>query len=342
MKDQQHEEDHAAVTNDDALYRHRLRVLATAQELGNVRAACRIHGIHHSTFYRWKALVDRQGLEMLRPRERRAPQMPNAISVVLEQRILAYALAFPGQGPDRISSELRREKWGGLRVSPNGIWRVLRRHGLSTRSARLGLVAGYAAADEPRPTRVPEVRHIKADHPGALVQMDCFCIGRLSGTKGTLWQYTAIDVASSFVWAELHATAKNPSAKWTSELARRVAYDLKARGWRLEAITTDNGSEFVSHDFSHTVTNLLGAEHRRIKAGRPQSNGCVERVQLTILDECWKPAFARFLIPKQTGLRRELEDYIELYNTDRAHNGYRNKGRTPEEVIGKAKMYAKP
>jgi hypothetical protein len=33
---------------------------------------------------------------------------------------------------------------------------------------------------------------------------------------------------------------------------------------------------------------------------------------------------------------------VYLYNTDRAHNGYRNKGRTPEEVIGKAKMYAKP
>ena len=330
------------MNNDDALFRHRLRVLATAQELGNVRAACRIHGVHHSTFYRWKAMAERQGLEMLRPRERRAPQMPNAIPVMVEQRILAYALAFPGQGPDRIASELRRDKWGGLRVSANGIWRVLRRHGLSTRAARLGLVAGYAAAEEPRPRRRPEVRHIQADEPGELVQMDCFCIGRLSGTKGTLWQYTAIDVASSYLWAELHATAKNPSAKWTSELARHVARDLSRRGWKLEAVSSDNGSEFASREFVHTVVDVLGAEHRRIKAGRPQSNGCVERVQLTVLDECWKPAFARFLIPKQTGLRRELEGYVRLYNTDRAHNGYRNKGQTPEEVIGKTKMYAKP
>ena len=172
--------------------------------------------------------------------------------------------------------------------------------------------------------------------------MDCFCIGRLTGSTGTVWQYSAIDVASSYLWAEIHATAKNPSAKWTSELARRVAYDLKARGWRLEAVSSDNGSEFTSRDFVHTVTDVLGAKHRRIKAGRPQSNGSVERVQLTILDECWKPAFARFLIPKQTGLRRELEEYVRLYNTDRAHTGYRNKGRTPEEVIGKAKMYARP
>ena len=25
--------------------------------------------------------------------------------------------------------------------------------------------------------------------------MDCFCIGRLAGTKGVVWQYTAIDAA---------------------------------------------------------------------------------------------------------------------------------------------------
>jgi len=33
----------------------------------------------------------------------------------------------------------------------------------------------------------------------------------------------------------------------------------------------------------------------------------VERVQQTILDQCWKPAFARSLSPKQTSLRLDLE-----------------------------------
>ena len=329
------------MTNDDALFRHRLRVMATAREFGNVRAACRVHGIHHSTYYRWKALADRQGLEMLRPRERRAPKMPNTTPLVIEQRVLAYALAFPGQGPDRVSAELAREKWGGLLISPNGVWRVLRRHGLSTRRARLGLIAGYQAPPTPLAPEPEPERHICAEEPGELVQMDCFCIGRLSGTKGTLWQYSAIDVASSYLWAELHATARNPSARWTSELARHVAYELSLRGWRLQTVTSDNGSEFTSGEFGSTLSKL-GAAHRRIKAGRPQSNGCVERVQLTVLDECWKPVFARFLIPKQTGLRRELEEYLRYYNTDRAHTGYRNRGRTPESVIGKAKMYPRP
>jgi len=50
-----------------------------------------------------------------------------------------------------------------------------------------------------------------------LVAVDCFCIGRLSGTKGTVWQYTAIDVASAYTWATLQVTRRNPSATWTSD-----------------------------------------------------------------------------------------------------------------------------
>ena len=231
--------------------------------------------------------------------------MPNATSPLVEQRVVAFALGHPGFGPARIAAELARPKWGGIRLSHNGVWRVLKRHGLNTRRKRLGLVAGYAAPPEPtRPEPQPE-RHLEASMPGELVQFDCFHVGRLSGTKGTVWQYTAIDVASAYTWAELHTTPRNPSAKWTSHLARRVASHLAARGWELEAVMTDNGSEFRSRQFGETVA-ALGARQRFIHAGRPQTNGCVERVQGTILEECWKPSFARHLIPKQTGLRRDL------------------------------------
>jgi transposase InsO family protein len=325
------------MTNDDVLYAYRLRVLASARELGSIAAACRVHGIHRSTFYRWKAQVERFGLEVLRPRERRRPQMPNAIPVLIEQRIVAFALGHPGYGPAHIASELRRPKWGGFVVSANGVWRVLRRHGIGTRALRLGLLAGYAAPPEPQRELEPE-RHIIVDHPGELVQMDCFCIGRLSGTKGVVWQYTAIDGASAFTWAELHVTPRNPAARFASALARRVAKDLAAAGWELERVSTDNGNEFRSETFTVELAGL-GARHTRISPGRPQSNGFVERVQRTILEECWKPAFARYLVPKYVGLRRELERYLEHYNFDRTHNGRLTKGRIPAEVLGAAKMF---
>jgi transposase len=185
------------VTQDDLLYRFRLRVFAMAAELGNARAACRAMGIHPSTYYRWKRQLDRYGPEILRPRERRVPRMANATSPPIEQRVVAFALGHPGFGPARIAAELARPKWGGIRLSTNGVWRVLRRHGLNTRARRYGLVAGYAAPPTPqRPAPAPE-RHLQVSRPGELVQLDCFCIGRLSGTKGTVWQDTAIDVASA-------------------------------------------------------------------------------------------------------------------------------------------------
>lgn len=327
------------MTDDDLLFQFRLRVFALARELGSVRAACRAMGIHPSTYYRWKGQVDRYGLEMLRPRERRPPRMPNATSEFVEHRILAFSLGHPGFGPARIAAELAREVWGGLEISPAGVWRVLRRHGLNTRSKRLGLVAGYACPPDPLPRDPEPERHIEADHPGSLVQMDCFCIGRLSGTKGTVWQYTALDVATSYCWAELHTSARNASEHWCSRLAERVAGDLADRGWQLETVMCDNGSEFRSQAFGKTL-HRLGAQQRFIRAGRPQTNGCVERVQRTILDECWKPAFARYLIPKYTGLRLDLDRYLRYYNTDRAHTGRRNQGRTPHEVLGAAKMWS--
>jgi transposase InsO family protein len=325
------------LTDDDALFRYRKRVFALAAEMG-VAGACRAMGIHRSTYYRWRVQVLRYGLDILHPRERRRPRMPNATSPLVEQRVLAFALAHPTVGPQRIAAELRRPKWGGLVISPNGVHKVLRRHGLNTKAKRLGLVAGYAAPAEPIEKEPPTERHIDVEHPGELVQMDCFAIGRLSGAKGTCWQYTAVDVASGYMWAELHLTPRNPSARWTSALARRVAQDLSRHGWRLEAVSTDNASEFRSEEFERALA-AVRARHIFIRAGRPQSNGYVERAQLTVLEECWKPAFARYLIPRYTGLRVDLARFLRLYNTDRPHHGRHTKGRIPIEIIGKEKMW---
>ncbi len=319
------------MTNDDLIYRQRLRLFARAGEVG-VSKACQELGYHRSTFYRWKPVVERQGLELLRPRERRLPQMPNQIAPWLEQQVIAFALGQPGLGPRRISAQLALSQWGGYQLGPSTIYKVLRRHGLSTRQRRLSLVAGYASPPEPERRPPPQPQHLEAEQPGDLVQLDCFHIGRLSGTKGRVWQYSAIDVASSFVWAEVHVSELNPSAKHTSALVRKVAADLAQAGWNLKAVMSDNGSEFRSAAFGQAVSSL-GAKQRFIRAGRPQTNGCIERAQRTILEECWRPTFARSLVPKYTALRRDLKAYLRYYNFERAHTGRLNAGRPPAELV---------
>lgn len=132
-------------------------------------------------------------------------------------------------------------------------------------------------------------------------------------------------------------TPRNPSAEYTSRLARRVAKDLKRCGWKLAAIMRDNGSESRTRSFRQTTVELR-AEHCPIRSGRPQTNGCFQRVQGTILEECWKPAFARYLVPRPTGLGEELKHYLGYYNYERAHTGRWTQGGTPATVIGAAKM----
>src|SRR5438093_6020310 len=209
---------------------------------------------------------------------------------------------------------------------PNGVWRCLRGHGLNTRAKRLSLVAGYRAPYEPPREPQPEP-HIEVDHPGELVGIDCFYFGRLRGTSGAIWQLTAIDCYSSFAWAELVVCKQgNPTMAQTSKLARRVARELKSAGWRLERVLADNGNEYRGERFHQTIERL-GAGITHIHAGRPQTNGHVEALHKTILDECWRPAFARHLYPRYSALSRELERYLAYYNFDRVHHGRLTHGR---------------
>src|SRR3954465_13812609 len=50
------------MTQDDVLFGYRLQLFDLAART-TVSHACRTFGVHRSTYYRWKAQVDRQGLE---------------------------------------------------------------------------------------------------------------------------------------------------------------------------------------------------------------------------------------------------------------------------------------
>jgi transposase InsO family protein len=103
-------------------------------------------------------------------------------------------------------------------------------------------------------------------------------------------------------------------------------------------VISDNGNECRGVAFTKTLQRL-GARHSRIHAGRPQTNGNVEALHKTILDECWRPAFARYLYPRYTGLRRELDTYLEFYNHDRIHHGRLTQGQIPADLVyGARKM----
>jgi hypothetical protein len=42
-------------------------------------------------------------------------------------------------------------------------------------------------------------------------------------------------------------------------------------------------------------------------------------------------------VPKSTALARDLDEYLETYNFDRAHTGRLTKGRVPADIVSGAR-----
>jgi transposase InsO family protein len=229
-----------------------------------------------------------------------------------------------------------------VHVSVSRVWRVLVKHRLNTRPLRYALLRQHLEPPSITVAETPvrKMGHLEAYVPGDLVQMDCLHIGSFKGSrvgtarlsKGQIWQYTAIDVASSYTWATLEMTPHNPDPVLTSKLAHQVPADLSEWGWQWDAVTTDNGNEFRSQLFRDTIEGL-GVDHRFIRAGRPQTNGKVELVQGTFVQELYQPTLIGYVEPSITGLRRDLDAYLGYYNHKRRHRGRWNKGATPASII---------
>src|SRR5258708_14598052 len=112
------------MTNDDLLFRHRLRLFALAGEVG-VSRACRELNYHRSSYYRWKARVEREGLEILRPRERRPPRMPNHTSPCLEHQVLTHAAGNPVLEPRPPPAAMAQPAGRGLQVLATAVFHML-------------------------------------------------------------------------------------------------------------------------------------------------------------------------------------------------------------------------
>lgn len=317
----------------DAVVLYRRRVVELVEGSENRRAACRQLGIHHSTFYRWRNKVDD-------PDPSPPKRSRSWTDQILERRIVAISLANPALGPQRIADELGIQ---GVAVSASRVWRTMRKHRINTRTLRYQLLDGHRRPHNPQITVATHPRppgRLHAETPGDLIQFDCFYVGsfketrlgRDKQTQGKIWQYTAIDVASSWLWVELEASPHNPQPAVASKLAHRVAADLNQWGWTFNAATTDNGNEFRSAVFTDTLEQLQ-VDHRYIRAGRPQTNGKAERVQGTLLEEFYQPTLIGYVQPSITGLRTDLNNYVHHYNWNRPHRGKWNQGQTPAQII---------
>jgi hypothetical protein len=316
------------MTLEDSIHTQRLRVLRDAERLGNVSEACRRHGMSRTLFYRLRKRIEQYGTDGVHPKRRQAAVgRPSTIPLQTERRVIALALAWPTCGPLWYSDQLARE---GVTIAATTIWRLLRRQQLGTRRARLAVLERASATQGLLTERtVKPVRHVAAQAPGDLLSLDTFYVGKLKGV-GKVWQITGCDVASSFGWAHL-VLGEVTAAAVLAFLRDIVRPGYRRAGWRLKRVLTDNGKEFKG--VFATGCDRLHIRVTRTKPRHAWTNGFVERLQKTILHEHWRVAFRRQYFTGRRALQGSLDRFLQFYNYERTHRGYRLNGRTPATVF---------
>jgi transposase InsO family protein len=279
--------------------------------------------------------------------QRRGPRgpHPHRVSPEIEARILAYGLDHPTHGAQRVANQLRLE---GLTVSPSGVRGVWLRHDLETRLKRLLRLEQAVAQDTTLVLAEEQVRllerhsvdfrcrHVEASQPGELLNQDTFYWGTLKGV-GKVYVQVVVDVFCSFAFAKVY-TSKMPVTA-CDLLYDRVLPFYEALSVAIGAILTDNGREYCGRTDQHPYELLLAMEniqHRTTQIRSPRTNGFVERMNRTLLDECFRVAGRTTWYLEPVEIQRDLDRFLEYYNLQRSHQGYRLAGRTPAQALQQA------
>jgi transposase InsO family protein len=290
-----------------------LLVTRVLEEGWSVPMAAEAQGCSAATGYKWVRRFLAEGIGGLQDRSSRPHRCPTRLSPSRERAILRRREATL-EGPHRIA-------WA-LGEVPSTVHRVLRRHGAPL------------LRDLDRPTRTV-VRYERA-RPGELIHVDIKKQGRIPPGGG--WRvlgraaapnshrgdgydfiHAAVDDRSRLAYAEILADERKETA--AAFMARAIRF-YEQRGITIERVLTDNGSCYRSKDFAAVLAHH-GVQHRRTRPYRPQTNGKVERFNLSLK---WEWAYAR---PYETNASRveELERWLHHYNYHRPHMAH--DGRPP-------------
>jgi transposase InsO family protein len=285
--------------------------------------AAEAQGCSAATGYKWIRRFLAEGTHGLADRSSRPHRMPTRLSPERERAILERRERTL-EGPHRIG-------WA-LGEAPATVHRVLRRH----RSPRL--------RDLDRPTRL--VVRYERERPGELVHVDIKKQGRIPLGGG--WRvhgrlnvtdkrhrgdgydfvHAAVDDRSRLAYAEILPDERKETA--SAFMTRAIGF-FAERGMKIERVLTDNGACYRSKDFAGVLAEA-GIGHRFTRPYRPQTNGKVERFNLTMK---WEWAYAR-TYESNTSRTAELDRWLHHYNYHRPHMAH--DGRSPITVLNNVPM----
>lgn len=326
------------MTTHEKVARRKLSLLELAKDLGNVSKACKVMGYSRQQFYEIRRNYQTFGADGLLDKLPgcKGPH-PNRLPAEIEQAILDHSLQFPSHGPVRVAHELALL---GITVSSGGVRGVWSRHDLLSKHDRLLRLeqAHRETAFELSDQQVrllerfsPEFRErqIEVNYTGELVSVDTFFVGTLKGV-GKVYLQTVLDCYSRFAWGRLY-TSKLPVTA-VHVLNEDVLPFFEEHAAAIDTILSDNGREFCGRPDQHPYELFLqleGIAHRTTRVRRPQSNGFIERLHRTLLDEHFRVKGRTTWYETVDQMQSDLETYLHHYNYERPHQGRMMEGRTP-------------
>jgi len=332
------------MTTTDKVARRKLSLLELAHELGNVSKACKIIGYSRQQFYEIRRNYQTYGADGLIDRLPGAKDPhPNRVTEEVEKAVLDFSLQEPTKGCLSVAQHLNLE---GVTVSSGGVRGVWSRHKLLSKHDRLLRFEEHVRKRKLKLTDAqirmlerfsPEFRerHIETRWTGDLVAVDTFFVGTLKGI-GKIYLQTVIDTFSRYAWGMLH-TSKIPLTA-VQTLNNHVLPFFDQHKSRVDTILSDNGREFCGRPDKHPYELYLQIEeieHRTTKVRRPQSNGFVERLHRTLLDEHFRIKGREKFYESVGEMQADLEEYLVRYNTKRPHQGRGMDGKTPLQAFKK-------
>jgi transposase InsO family protein/transposase-like protein len=332
------------MTTTTKIARRKLSLLELAHELGNVSKACKIMGYSRQQFYEIRRNFQTYGADGLIDRlpGARGPH-PNRVPEEVEKAVLDFCLAEPTKGCLGVAQHLSLQ---GVTVSSGGVRGVWSRHNLLTKHDRLLRFEEHVRANRVKLTDgqvkllerfSPEFRerHIETRYTGDLVAVDTFFVGTLKGV-GKVYLQTVLDTFSRYAWGLMH-TSKIPLTA-VQTLNNLVLPFFEQYGARITTVLSDNGREYCGRPDNHPFELFLQLEeieHRTTKVRRPQSNGFIERLHRTLLDEHFRIKGREKFYESVAEMQADLDAYFVTYNTKRPHQGRGMSGMTPLQAFKK-------
>ena len=99
------------MTTEEKLIKNKLGLLELAAYLKNVSEACRVMGYSRDTFYRVQRAYEQGGIEALKEKTRRRPNVKNRVSEDVEQAVVDLALEDPSLGQVRASGVTHKYRY---------------------------------------------------------------------------------------------------------------------------------------------------------------------------------------------------------------------------------------